>query len=455
MLRHFPQFLAAGPARFLALALLGALPLCLVSPLPVSAQVIQSDGYFSPTLPLSFNKGALNIGYGLQLTQGKLQQAASVFTKHMVNIWAFHTTFNFQFSKGVEGDPNILSDGITFCLQTSAPTLVAGSGSDLGYSDYIDTQGAVDSLQKTFPNSVAVKFDPIHLPQETLDSNSETGLYTDGASTYDGLDMLSDGVDLTDLNVFQVSLSYTESSKRLLETVTDTQTGATYTHEYDIDIAETLGGDKAYVGFTAATGGNAAYQTIGAWTYNSDYYENGFAIGEPGTALVGAANPGAAAGSRLNTGNLLPALCSVLNGYAKFESATPDTLLSLLNSSNAGNDVKLLGEHQLAPYYVGTDLLAGQDVGSYLQSHCVGAHQHVLLRLSTKTGSVSAPDYYVVVLSRRADGDWNVFDPAWTRDVVYPTSAIDTLSGHEKGFSIRGKAYTFFPTTAFLFAPGS
>ena len=50
-------------------------------------------------------------------------------------------------------------------------------------------------------------------------------------------------------------------------TITDTVTQATYSTSWAIDIPATVGGDTAYVGFTAGTGGLTSTQNVLTWTY--------------------------------------------------------------------------------------------------------------------------------------------------------------------------------------------
>ena len=55
----------------------------------------------------------------------------------------------------------------------------------------------------------------------------------------------------------------------LQQTVTDTSTNAAFTHNYTIDIATTISGVDAYVGFAGSTGGaGTSIQDILTWTYS-------------------------------------------------------------------------------------------------------------------------------------------------------------------------------------------
>jgi len=62
-------------------------------------------------------------------------------------------------------------------------------------------------------------------------------------------------------------MSYDGSN--LVMTITDTTTNGTFTQSWPINIAATVGGNTAFVGFTGGTGGNTAIQDILNWTYGT------------------------------------------------------------------------------------------------------------------------------------------------------------------------------------------
>ncbi len=53
----------------------------------------------------------------------------------------------------------------------------------------------------------------------------------------------------------------------LVVCITDAVTQTQATQSYTVNISAVLGGNTAYVGFTAGTGGETATQTIFTWTY--------------------------------------------------------------------------------------------------------------------------------------------------------------------------------------------
>ncbi|MCO6453876.1 MAG: hypothetical protein J5I93_01060, partial [Pirellulaceae bacterium] len=72
----------------------------------------------------------------------------------------------------------------------------------------------------------------------------------------------TDPVDVTSGNPIRVTLRYDEQASALVETLTDTTTGATFTRTYaNVDLGNLLG-PAAFIGFTGATGGAISTQTI-------------------------------------------------------------------------------------------------------------------------------------------------------------------------------------------------
>jgi hypothetical protein len=141
---------------------------------------------------------------------------------------------------------------------SGGPTAI-GNDTGLGYSGSTgNTGGQIAGLT----SSVAIKFG---LYGGTGD---ETGLLTNGAdpSTVN-VDMSSSGLSLHSGNPLAVTMVYDGTT--LTMTITDTKTSASFTKSWAINIPATVGGNTAYVGFTAGTGGLTAQQSVMAWTYSN------------------------------------------------------------------------------------------------------------------------------------------------------------------------------------------
>ncbi len=188
----------------------------------------------------------------LQLTNGGTQERGSVFYNTPMNIQSFTNDFSFQLS-------NAQADGFTFTIQASSLTAIGGVGGGLGYAS--DTPGNPGGI----PSSVAIKFDLYSNQGEGPDS---TGLYTNGASpTIPAIDLTSSGINLHSGDTMNVHMTYDGAT--LSMTIGDAVTGKVFSQNFAINIPQTIGGNSAYVGFTAGTGGQTASQKILTWTFVS------------------------------------------------------------------------------------------------------------------------------------------------------------------------------------------
>jgi hypothetical protein len=205
-------------------------------------QINYSAGFTASGMQL--NGGSKITSGTLGLTDGSSFEARSAWYSTTVPVNAFTTDFTFLLTT-----PN--ADGFTFAIQNGGLGALGGEGGSLGY------QG--------IGKSVAVKFDLYNNGGEGTDS---TGVYSDGASpTIPATDLSSTGINLHSGHVIKAHLAYDGTT--LSVTLTDTTTNATVTEQYPINIPATVGGNSAYVGFTAGSGGNTAVQTIQNWTYTA------------------------------------------------------------------------------------------------------------------------------------------------------------------------------------------
>ena len=192
------------------------------------------------------NHGAQDIGNRLRLTDGGLMEARSAYLSTKMNIQRFTADFMFQLFGAA-------ADGFTFVIQNQGPTAVGAAGGGLGYgTDYYSTG---TGIQK----SVALKFD---LANNAGEGWNSTGLYSGGMAPYGSgsVDLTPSGINLHSSDVFTAHLVY--DGTNLAVTITDLSNPATYTGSYAVNIPGAVGGNEAYVGFTAATGWQGAVQDI-------------------------------------------------------------------------------------------------------------------------------------------------------------------------------------------------
>ncbi len=203
-----------------------------------------SSGFTSTMLA---SNGSTTVTKGaLQLTAGELNQVGSAWYAVKVPIGSFTSDFTFQLL-------NAVADGFTFTIQNAVDGTAALGGDrlDLGY-------GGIGK-------SVALKFDLYNNAGEGADS---TGTYLNGATpTMPATDLSSAGIDLHTGDIFHAHVVYDGNTLTL--SLTDTNTGATATRQFGINIPATVGANTAYVGFTGSTGGYASTQQILTWTYSN------------------------------------------------------------------------------------------------------------------------------------------------------------------------------------------
>ncbi|AXC12773.1 hypothetical protein ACPOL_3488 [Acidisarcina polymorpha] len=194
---------------------------------------------------LTLNRAKLS-GAALELTNGYPNETASAYFSKPVNITAFTVDFEFEVSKGSVPP---FGDGATFVIQNSELVARGGTGGGLGYSG--------------IPKSLAIKLDLYSNAGEGSDS---TGLYTGGATpTVPTVNLTPSRVVLSSGHPIHAHITYNGTT--LTWTLRDMTSGAKFTSSpQKINIPETVDGNTAYVGFTAASGGATAVQKILNWT---------------------------------------------------------------------------------------------------------------------------------------------------------------------------------------------
>jgi Legume lectin domain len=203
---------------------------------------------------MQFNGKAKLSGTRLQLTDSSsaFNETGSAFFATPVSVTSFTNDFVFQQSSAN-------ADGMTFTIQRAGATALGPSGGGLGYGP--GTPGGTPGIL----TSVAVKFD---LYDNDGEGTNSTGLYSNGVAPTVPATALGGNVNLHSGDPFHVVLTYDGTT--LTMTITDTvNTAQTFTKSWPINIASTIGGTTAYVGFTGGTGGLTATQEIVNWSYST------------------------------------------------------------------------------------------------------------------------------------------------------------------------------------------
>jgi Legume lectin domain/Chitobiase/beta-hexosaminidase C-terminal domain len=202
-----------------------------------------TNGFAGAGSSLALNGTARISGSALQLisfTQTTNHGAAYYATP--LNVQKFTTDFTFQLA-------NANGDGFTFLIQGDGASALGATGGGLGFAD--------------LANSVAIKFD---LYDNGGEGNDSTGLFTDGAfPSVPASNLATSGIDLHSGHVFAVHLNYNGAALAL--TITDQTTNVTFSQQWTINIPGTVGGNTAYVGFSAGNGGATATMDILSWSF--------------------------------------------------------------------------------------------------------------------------------------------------------------------------------------------
>ncbi len=200
-------------------------------------------------------------GNGMQVVNGTTGQheAAAVWYKTQVNITAFTTQFTFQMPN-TGGVQSIV--GMTFCIQNSNATTNPSDqygthwGIQAGTDANVDGYGAyIPFGQHSIGNSVAIKFDLNSNGEKSYlvgSTPSDTGLYIDGgpsAGLMPEIDLNPVGINLNAGHLTTATLVYDGSL--LTMTLLDTVTNAQFRTSWPINIPAVVGGNNAWIGFTA------------------------------------------------------------------------------------------------------------------------------------------------------------------------------------------------------------
>ena len=140
--------------------------------------------------------------------------------------------------------------GLTFTIQNAGPAVVGSSGHRPGLWRHRQQR------RRQF-----------RFVRRIWQPHQSTGLYTGGATptSATSIDLNGSGIDLHSGHLFDVGMTYDGTT--LVVTITDTVTQAQATQSYVINIPAAVGGNMAYVGFTAGDGQTTAQQTLYSWDF--------------------------------------------------------------------------------------------------------------------------------------------------------------------------------------------
>jgi len=185
-------------------------------------------------------------GYAMQLGDGAPDQDGSVFYHLPVDIRAFTTDFSF--------DQGGLATGFTFTIQNTGTNALGGGGDGLGYAG--------------IAHSVALKFD---IYGDDGAGPQTTGVYTGGNSPK--VPAVAVNPASASLDTTGILAHVTYDGATLTLTLNDSAS-----FSFPVDIPAAVGGDTAYVGFTASGAGGGG-QLVHAWSFVPSYSAPNFPAG--------------------------------------------------------------------------------------------------------------------------------------------------------------------------------
>ena len=230
-----------------------------------SGAISYPNGFASHPSQIWMGNGAFYSGSSIQLTGSGGGQQHNAWYTTPVNVQAFTTTFTWNATCPTK--PALCGDGMGFMIMSSPNS----SSQGYNYGGYSGSQFSwskcSNSTSCTAMKSVMVKFDLYNNQTSTAGANL-TGFYSGGEYPQPPQaesDMSPSGISMESGHLMKATLTY--NGNVLMETVTDTATGATYRNSYSANIPALVGGNTAYVGFGGSTGSATVTQNIGSWTY--------------------------------------------------------------------------------------------------------------------------------------------------------------------------------------------
>jgi hypothetical protein len=193
-----------------------------------------------------------NYGWVLRLTLPEYDSRSSAFLTrglNLANCLSFSSYFSFQITQP-SGDG---ADGLTFAIQPAGPTALGGYGQDLGY-------GGLET-------SLAVEIDTYNNGEMDQDNGNHVGIDLNGNMA--AVVQYNVPVSMKNGAVWHAWVDYDGLRKILEVRISESATRPVQAQlSYQVDLVQILGPHLAFVGFTAATGGEYQIHDIISWKFS-------------------------------------------------------------------------------------------------------------------------------------------------------------------------------------------
>jgi hypothetical protein len=221
---------------------------------------------FSSVANLSFNGVALQTGNTLSVTPPVGASAGSVWRSGNQSVGlGFVTNFTFRISDVL----GVGADGFAFVIQNEGTSALGGTGGALGYATNLQFPSQIG-----IGNSVAIEFDTWNNGNNWPDfgNSNHVSIQTNGLSANlpdqaHSMGMGTPSVNLSDANVHAARIVYTPG---LMQVFVDDMSTPLISAPITLTNHMALSSGRAFVGFTAATGGaaNAERHEILSWDFS-------------------------------------------------------------------------------------------------------------------------------------------------------------------------------------------
>jgi len=203
----------------------------------------------------------------------------SVFTSSKLNVTGFSTVFEFRISNpggGLDGQNEQGADGLAFVIQRAAGNALGDAGEGLGYLGVA--------------NSIAVEFDTWYNSNRADPDSNHYGLDLNGS-----VNSIATAGETTRFDNGQKWTAWVDYNGTTLEvrtSLTGDRASAPVVLSYGtvgtpFNLATTIGGSEAYIGFTAATGSATGTHQLLGFAFSDTYLANGIAaVPEPSTYVL-------------------------------------------------------------------------------------------------------------------------------------------------------------------------
>ena len=278
------------------------------------------------------------------------------------------------------------------------------------YNPAINTNNGSDLRQ--LPDNIIVTFNnydnhPPGTPGVSLTTYARNGVFPAAPVTVEN-DMGPSGINLNSGDLFSATLTY--NGTVLTESLTDTVTGANYTHSYPANIPAAITADTAFIGFGGGTGAALDDVYIHSWTYS---------VETPGQAAAPTFSPAAGVYTGTQTVTLSTLSTGAVLCYSTAGSPATDGANSCSSGTLSTGPITVSSSHTLNAVAGGT---------GYVDSPVSSANYSIQAVVTTPAFSPAAGTYSSAQSVTISDAISNA-TIYYTNDGTAPTSSSTKYAG--------------------------